>query len=116
MGCICSSSLPKNQRTNNGTDYDTDNFIETDYPIFFPNFYSKRYKNILKIYTEFTTENNQQVFKVHKIFITLNFKENKSTVIEIEKEYSKESKKHLKKQQLYGCSMSQCFTKKMGYV
>ena len=52
MGCICSSSLPKNQRTNNGTDYDTDNFIETDYPIFFPNFYSKRYKNILKIYTE----------------------------------------------------------------
>ena len=111
MGCICSKSLPKGQGKNNGIDdhikIDTDNFIETNYPVFSPDFYSKKHKNIQKIYTEMTTENYQQVFKVHKIFITLNFQQNISTVLEIEKVFSKRSKKHLKKQEFKECNMEQ---------
>ena len=111
MGCICSKSLQSSQGKNNGIDdhikIDTDNFIETNYPVFSPDFYSKKHKNIQKIYTEMTTENYQQVFKVNKIFITLNFQQNISTVVEIEKIFSKIFKKHLKKQEFKECNMEQ---------
>ena len=112
MGCcICSSSLPNGQRKKNGIDdhikIDSDDFIETDYPIFYPDFYSKKYKNIQKVYTEITKANNELVFKIHKIFITLNFKQNISTVVEIEKEFHKGIKKHLIKQEFKECSMEQ---------
>ena len=109
--CICSSPLPIGQSKKNGIDdhikIDTYDFIETDYPIFYPDFYSKKYKNIQKVYTEITAENYALVFKVHKIFITLNFQQNISTVVEIEKVFSKGIKKHLKKQEFKECSMEQ---------
>ena len=113
MGCICSKSLPKGQGKNNGIDdhikIDTGNFIETDYPIFYPDFYSKKYKNIQKVYTEIATLNYEQVFKVYKIFITLNFLQNISNVVEIEKVFTNNGgvKKHLKKQEFKECSMEQ---------
>ena len=107
--CIDPCPKPNKKRMKNGIDdhikIDTDDFIETDYPIFYPDFYSKKYKNIQKVYTEITAENYALVFKVHKIFITLNFQQNISTVVEIEKVFSKGIKKHLKKQEFKECSM-----------
>lgn len=106
---ICSCCLPNGQRKQDGIDnhikIDADEFNETDYSIFFPDFYSKKYKNIQKVYTEITTANHSLVFKVHKIFITLNFKQNISTVVEIEKVFTNGVKKHLKKQEFKECSM-----------
>ena len=89
MGCLGSDTLPADQKRQNIKDdhikIDTDDFVESDYPIFSPNFYSKKYKNIQKVYTECVIENYTEVFKIHKIFITLNFQQNISTVVEIEK-------------------------------
>ena len=100
--CIDPCPKPNKKRMKNGIDdhikIDTDDFIETDYPIFYPDFYSKKYKNIQKVYTEIATVNYEQVFKVYKIFIILNFLQNISNVVEIEKEFNKGIvTKHLKK-------------------
>ena len=50
--CICSSPLPIGQSKKNGIDdhikIDTYDFIETDYPIFYPDFYSKNTKTFKK--------------------------------------------------------------------
>ena len=110
--CIDPCPKPNKKRMKNGIDdhikIDTDDFIETDYPIFYPDFYSKKYKNIQKVYTEIATVNYEQVFKVYKIFITLNFLQNISNVVEIEKEFNKGIvTKHLKKQEFKECTMEQ---------
>ena len=110
--CICPKSSKIGQKKNNGIDdhikIDTDDFNEADYPVFYPDFYSKKYKNIQKVYTEITIVNYALVFKVYKIFITLNFKQNISTIVELEKVYYKGGvKKHLKKQEFKECNMEQ---------
>ena len=52
MGCLGSDPLPEEQRKKNPIDdhikIDTDDFVETDYPIFYPHFYPKKHKNIQK--------------------------------------------------------------------
>ena len=111
MGCLGSGPLPEEQRKKNPIDdhikIDTDDFVETDYPIFYPHFYSKKHKNIQKVYTECVMENYVMVFKIHKIFITLNFQQKISTVVEIEKIITEGIKKHLKKQEFKGCHIEQ---------
>ena len=110
--CICPKSSKIGQKKNNGNDdhikIDTDDFNEADYPVFYLDFYSKKYKNIQKVYTEIATVNYEQVFKVYKIFITLNFLQHISNVVEIEKEFNKGIvTKHLKKQEFKECTMEQ---------
>ena len=110
--CICPKSSKIGQKKNNVIDdhikIDTNDFNEADYPVFYLDFYSKKYKNIQKVYTEIKIVNYALVFKVYKIFITLNFKQNISTIVEIEKVFSKGGvKKHLKKQEFKECTMEQ---------
>ena len=54
MGCLGSDTLPEDQKRQKIIDahikIDTDDFVESDFPIFSPNFYSKKYKNIQKVY------------------------------------------------------------------
>ena len=45
------------------------------------------------------------MFKIHKIFITLNFQQNISTVVEIEKVITEGIKQHLKKQEFQGTTI-----------
>lgn len=91
--------------TNNNPVFETDDFEDEDYPVFQPNFYEKYIQNIKKTYNDWVYENNEEVIKIHRIYISLNFKENKTTVIEIEKLACQNYKKHLKKQIINGCSL-----------
>ena len=110
MGCLGSKTLPDDQAKKNEENkhiiIDTDNFIETDYPIFSPDFYSKKHKNIQKIYTELIVDNYTDIYKIHKIFITIDFQKNISTVTEIEKVIGNETKQHLTKQEFKGCRIN----------
>ena len=110
MGCLGSKTLPDDQAKKNEENkhiiIDTDNFIETDYPIFSPDFYSKKHKNIQKVYTELIVDNYTDIYKIHKIFITIDFQKNLSTVTEIEKVIGNETKLHLTKQEFKGCRIN----------
>ena len=111
MGYLGSNNLPDTQENkkevNEHIIIDTDNFIEADYPIFNPDYYSKKYKNIKKVYTESTVENYAEIYKIHKIFITIDFQKKISTVIEIEKAIGNEIKQHLTKQEFKGSNINQ---------
>jgi hypothetical protein len=111
MGCLGSNILPDDQAKKNEENehiiIDTDNFIESDYPIFNPDYYSKKYKNIKKVYTELIVDNYIDIYKIHKKFITIDFQKKISTLTEIEKVISNETKLRLTKQEFNGCSINQ---------
>ena len=118
MGCLESNPQESNNYNNNNynnrnnvmstQDYiDTDKFNEGSFPHFKYNFFEKYIKNINKVYEERILEGNNNIDKIHKIYIIINYKENKTTSIEIEKENLNDVllKKHLKKRIYNGCSL-----------
>ena len=112
MGCFESNSPKSNKNKNRNNimstqDYiDTDKFNEGSFPHFRYNFFEKYIKNINKVYEERILEGNNNIDKIHKIYIIINYKENKTTSIEIKKENLNDVllKKHLKKRIYNGCS------------
>ena len=60
--------------TNNNPVFETDDFEDEDYPVFQPNFYEKYIQNIKKSYNDWVYENNEEVIKIHRIYISLNIK------------------------------------------
>ena len=54
-----------------------------------------------------TVENYAEIYKIHKIFITIDFQKKISTVKEIEKAIGNEIKQHLTKQEFKGCNINQ---------
>ena len=114
MGCsdsFCLSDkqnkVPNQNYINQNQNYlmDTFNFNIDDFPVFEKNFYSKNVQNIKKVYSELLFDNDSPIQKLHKIFITRDFNENKTTIIQIEVLNSNLYQLRLTKQKINGCNI-----------
>ena len=85
--------------------FETDNFKDEDFPVFQSYFNEKYIQNIRKTFNELVTENGVDVIKSHIIYISLNYQENKTRFIEIEK-CEKKNLRHLKLEVLNGCLLN----------
>ena len=87
------------QRTD--IDIDTTDFKEENYPLFSSNFFEKFIKNIRKIIIEKCQDGT---FKVHKLFVTLDYDKKLTKIVKIEKDSN--GQKHLIQNFLRGeCSL-----------
>ena len=101
----CSDSNATKVKSNNNYFVDTEEFNEKGFTMFEYDFNLTENQSIKKIYTEILMENNEPIIKTHKIFITRNFFEKKTYIIQIELVGGKNPKKHLINQQISGTSI-----------
>ena len=91
----------KKEKQRTDIDLDTADFKEENYPLFSSNFFEKFIKNIRKTIIE---KNQDGTFKVHKLFVTLDYNKKVTKIVKIEKESN--GQKHLIQKFLKGeCSL-----------
>ena len=91
----------KKEKQRTDIDLDTTDFKEENYPLFSSNFFEKFIKNIRKTIIE---KSQDGTFKIHKLFVTLDYNKKITKIVKIEKDSS--GQKHLIQKFLKGeCSL-----------
>ena len=98
-----SNAIIKEQEKRKDSIFETDSFEEEDYPFFQDNYYEKYIKNIRKDFLEYMDDDDGIYYNHHRIYITINYKENITTITEIDISDKIDMTRHLKKQILYDC-------------